>query len=181
MIGYSEERGWNVTVRDLYAIGFNPVLSASDLAMLHRGETPAEIEKEQRYLKQADVVTFLYPMWWSGFPAILKGYIDRVMAYGFAYKAENGGIKGLLTDKKVLLFTTMGNSLSSYEEKNLLTAFRLISKNEIFGFCGMEVVHHQFFEKITSADEALVECYISESLDHYTNICVKESISVLAE
>jgi len=54
---------------------------------------------------------FAAPIWWSAFPAILKGYIDRVFTNGFAYLANKDGIFPLLTDKKVLIFQTHGQPL----------------------------------------------------------------------
>ena len=163
----SEAQGWRVVVRDLYAIGFNPVLSGNDLELLHKGITPNEILEEQKFITQADLITIIYPLWWAGFPAILKGYIDRVLSYGFAYKSENGKIKGLLTGKKVFVATTLGNNLSNYEANDLLTAFQTIHRDEIFGFCGMEVVGHRFFERVTTADSELLNQYTNQMLEMY--------------
>ncbi len=167
LVEHSQAQGWEVVLRDLYAIGFNPVLSASDLDLLHKGITPDEILEEQKYIVQADLVTVIYPLWWAGFPAILKGYIDRVLSWGFAYTAVDGKIKGLLRGKKVFVLTTLGNNLSNYEANNLLTAFQTIHRDEIFGFCGMEVVAHRFFEKVTTADSVLLSQYTNEVLDLY--------------
>ncbi len=163
----SQAQNWEVTVRDLYAMGFNPVLSGNDLELLHNGITPNEILKEQQCISRANFITVIYPLWWAGFPAILKGYIDRVLSYGFAYKNESGKIKGLLTGKKVFIVTTLGNNLSNYEANDLLTAFQTIHRDEIFGFCGMEVMGHRFFEKVTTAEPAILAQYTNEMLDMY--------------
>ncbi len=159
--------GWNVVVRDLYAIGFDPVLSPSDMDMMRSGSTPRDIAYEQKLISDADIVTFLYPMWWTGFPAIMKGYIDRVLSWGFAYKNENGKVVGLLKDKKVFLFTSMGNDIARYEENNLLEAFKKIHSDEIFGFCGMEVVGQQFFSQITSATKEQTDDYLRQIGQYY--------------
>lgn len=167
LVDQGQAQGWEVVVRDLYALGFNPVLSAADLEALHQGITPDEILEEQAYISQADLVTVIYPLWWAGFPAILKGYIDRVLSWGFAYTVQDGAIKGLLAGKKVFVLTTLGNNLSNYEANNLLTAFQTIHRDEIFGFCGMELVAHRFFEKVTTADHLLMAQYINEVLELY--------------
>ena len=69
------ERGHRVECRDLYAAGFNPILSARDLAAVARGKLAKDIKVEQAAIRRADVLTFISPLWWSGFPAMLKGYI----------------------------------------------------------------------------------------------------------
>lgn len=160
----SEQRGWEVVTRDLYAMNFEPVLGADDLAQLKSGSTPLPIQTEQKHIAEADVISFVYPLWWAGFPAILKGYIDRILAHGFAFKADASGVEGLLKGKRVYLYTSMGNSLDQYEEKGLLEAFRKIQGGEVFEFCGMEVVEQKFFPQIPSASEDKIEFHIGEAL-----------------
>lgn len=92
-----EQRGLEVIVRDLYSIGFDPVLSLDDMTGQRKGIVNDLIKKEQEYISWADLVTFIYPIWWTGMPAIMKGYIDRVFSYGFAYSYDQGIQKGLLT------------------------------------------------------------------------------------
>jgi NAD(P)H dehydrogenase (quinone) len=166
----SAQKGWQANVRDLYAMGFNPVLSPEDLAQLKTGQTPPDIAHEQQLLAQADLLTLVFPLWWASYPAIVKGYIDRVLSYGFAYKAGVDGIEGLLTGKKVVLFTSMGNSLEQYEEKNLFGAFRQTLGHEVFDFCGMEIVHHEFFPQIPDASDDVKNDYVDKALKAYEGI-----------
>lgn len=88
-------------VRDLYKIGFNPALSTKDLSAIQNGAVPKDIEKEQEYIRKADTIVFIFPIWWSSMPAILKGYIDRVFSLKFAYDITEDGVFGLLKGKKV--------------------------------------------------------------------------------
>ena len=160
----SERRGWDVEIRDLYALDFDPVLGTDDLAQLKSGSTPLAIQTEQKFISEADVISFVYPLWWAGFPAIMKGYIDRVLAHGFAFKTDANGVEGLLKGKRVYLYTSMGNNLEQYEEKGLLDAFRKIQGGEIFEFCGMKVVDQQFFPQIPSASEDKIQFHIDQAL-----------------
>jgi NAD(P)H dehydrogenase (quinone) len=160
----SIKKGWGVEVRDLYAIGFNPVLSPNDLEKLKKGNTPEDIAIEQKFLANADVVTLVFPLWWASYPAIIKGYIDRVLSFGFAYKVGENGIEGLLKGKKVVLFTSMGNSLEQYEEKNLFGAFKQTLGHEVFDFCGMEIIHHEFFPQIPDASDEIKNEYAERAL-----------------
>lgn len=166
----SRQNGYGVNVRDLYQMNFNPVLSPNDLEQLKDGNIPEDIKEEQDMLRKCDLITFIFPLWWAGFPAIVKGYIDRVLAYGFAYKAGKNGIEGLLKDKKVVLFTSMGNSLEQYEEKNLFKAFKQTLGSEIFDFCGMEVIHHEFFPQIPDASMETKQVYINKALSAYESV-----------
>jgi len=83
-------------VRDLYKIGFNPVLSTKDLSEIQKGAVPQDIKREQNYISKADTIIFVFPIWWSSMPAILKGYIDRVFSLKFAYDITEDGVMGLL-------------------------------------------------------------------------------------
>lgn len=167
LVKESIQRGWQPIVRDLYQLEFNPVLSANDLAQFKTGQTPDDIAIEQELVAQSQLITFVFPLWWAGFPAILKGYIDRVFSYGFAYKATSNGIEGLLKGKKVVVFTSMGNAPEPYEEKNLFDAFRHTLGHEIFTFCGMEVVDHQFFSQITDATTVDKSALLQQALTSY--------------
>lgn len=160
----------NVIVRDLYEINFSPVLSPNELADLKLGVVAADVKKEQEYIKQADVVSLVYPLWWASFPAILKGYIDRVFSYGFGYMNGKNGIEGLLTDKKVLLHTSMGNSIEDYKKNNLLQNFTFTQGEEVFGFCGMEIVKHFFYPQIINAEDAVKEGYLKDTLKFYQEL-----------
>ncbi|WOQ71953.1 NAD(P)H-dependent oxidoreductase [Bacillus stratosphericus] len=90
-------------VIDLYKDGFNPVFTAEELKHFHKGETPYLLVKDyQEKLKQSTELVFIFPVWWWDLPAILKGFIDKVMLSGFAFIEDQntGTLKGLLTNIK---------------------------------------------------------------------------------
>lgn len=144
-------QGHEVVVRDLYAQGFDPVLSAVDAAALRSGQTPDDIRAEQTHLTWADAVTVIHPVWWTGLPAILKGYIDRVFTYGFAYSYGPSGREGLLAGRKVLSFSCHGHPESVYHDLGMHDALRLTSDEGIWRFAGFEVAEHVFFGAVPSA------------------------------
>ncbi|MBN6064170.1 NAD(P)H-dependent oxidoreductase [Aggregatibacter actinomycetemcomitans] len=150
----SHELGAETTVRDLYTLNFNPVLSWNELNAGPEGIVPAEIKFEQNLIKEADLITLVYPLWWMGFPAILKGYLDRVLSYGFAYQTENGGSVGLLGDKKMQHFITMGNNLERYQIIAFDKALQTCLVDGLFNFCGITDIHHEIFGDIHLLDEA---------------------------
>ena len=139
-----------VKIRNLYAIKFDPVLSNSELLDLEKGIIGSDVRQEQEFIDWADVVNFIYPMWWSGMPAILKGYIERVFCERFAYLHTENGSMGLLTGKKVFILSTMANTELYSQQHGILEAVKIIEDNSIFEYCGMEVIKHKFIEGITS-------------------------------
>ncbi|MEC0127705.1 NAD(P)H-dependent oxidoreductase [Paenibacillus pabuli] len=143
-----EAQGHDVVVRDLYSLGFQPVLSAADTASMRAGQTPEDIATEQQYVKDAEAITFIYPIWWTGLPAIIKGYVDRVFAYGFAYASGEAGIEKLLTGKKGLIINTHGTPSEIYNQIGMTASIKMTSDIGIFDFVGIEAVDHLLFGSI---------------------------------
>jgi len=156
-----KNKGNEVEVRDLYALEFNPILTARDLAAIHEGKTPAAIRTEQEFIEKADVLFFVYPIWWSGMPAILKGYIDKIFAYNFAYRFGQQAAEGLLKDKKVVVINTAGAMQSAYEQ-GMDKALEVTTDYGIFGFCGIEIFKHQYFYAVMMVDDATRKNYLNE-------------------
>lgn len=143
-----------IRIRDLYQMNFDPVLSLADMQGQRSGQVADDIQQEQDFISWADQVTFIYPIWWTGLPAIMKGYIDRVFSYGFAYRYDQGIQKGLLKGKKAIIINTHGKSHEEYKQTGMDTALSLTSDQGIFTYCGFEIIQHLFFDK---ADRASAE------------------------
>lgn len=96
---------------DLYKENFNPVMSKEELSLYNKGESldPA-VKKYQKILKETDKIIFIFPIWWFEMPAMLKGFIDKVMLKGFSYEETSAGLlKGKLGNiKNVSVVTTSG-------------------------------------------------------------------------
>jgi len=118
---------YEVVVRDLYQLNFDPVLSLEDMDGQRSGRVSEAIRREQEHIVWADAVTFIYPIWWTGMPAIMKGYIDRVFSYGFAYRYDNGIQKGLLAGKSAFIINSHGKSKIEYQEIGMDNALKLTS------------------------------------------------------
>ncbi len=161
--GALKKAGKDYAVRDLYAMGFNPVLSSGDFEAFQSGQIPADIKAEQDLIKNSDVLIFIHPVWWTGMPAILKGYIDRVMSFGFAYTYGPQGPKGLLTGKKVLAFSTSGFPHDYYEAIGMIKSMSQTQDYGIFNFCDMEVAAHRFFGGVPAVSDAVRKGYLAEA------------------
>ncbi len=149
------EAGHSFQTRDLYGIGFSPELSGNDFVAGKQGQVLADIKGEQDYIRNSDILIVIHPIWWFNMPAILKGYIDRVFSYGFAYGVNEKGPYGLLTDKKVILINTTGGTEEIYAKAGYKEALKKTIENGIFGFCGMQVIMHRYFYAVPYvADQA---------------------------
>ncbi|MGB3553629.1 MAG: NAD(P)H-dependent oxidoreductase [Jannaschia sp.] len=105
-------RGWEVDDCDLYAEGFDPVLSEAERRGYH--EAPANIEPVAGYverLRAADALVLVFPVWNFGYPAILKGFLDRVFLPGVSFRLENGKVHPNLTRiRRLAAVTTYGGT-----------------------------------------------------------------------
>lgn len=92
--------GYDVDVLDLYAEGFDPRLGPADEPDWRDRDKvySDEVLCHQRRVDAADAIVVVFPVWWFGLPAILKGWIDRVWNYGFAYGRSRPrlGAKGMV-------------------------------------------------------------------------------------
>lgn len=161
VVQLTERYGNNVNVRDLYKIGFKPVLGQADIDVLKCGKIPEDVKVEQEYVAWADLLTFIYPVWWTGMPALMKGYIDRVFTKNFAYAVdERAHFTGLLSGKKVIILNNMGFSYEHYEKMGMLHSMKQTTDQGIFEFCGMNVIEHRFFGHLEAASQSEREGHV---------------------
>ncbi|NBD25644.1 NAD(P)H-dependent oxidoreductase [Paenibacillus glycinis] len=161
-----QQNGHEVIVRDLYSLNFQPVLKPEDTAAMRAGRTPQDIITEQEFIAQADAITFIYPIWWTGLPAILKGYVDRVYAYGFAYSVGEEGIVKMLTGKQGFIINTHGTPKEIYDQMGMTDGLKITSDIGIFDFVGIEPVGHLLFGSIGSfGDESYYKGLLKEVED----------------
>lgn len=147
-------QGHEAKIRDLYALNFNPILSAEDFTQLNQGNIPQDIKTEQDFISWCDTIVFVYPTWWSNVPAILRGYIDRVFSKGFAYTYNEQGPVALLKDKKIMIFQTTGSTEGMLMQNNMVESMTNSIDSGIFAFCGMGVLKHKYFFAVpTVSDE----------------------------
>lgn len=96
---------------DLYAEGFTPALSADERERYHsEGENLEGIAEHVVRLRAADALVLVYPTWWYGMPAMLKGWFDRVWVPGVAFTLGSGAIEPALTNiRRIAVVTTYGS------------------------------------------------------------------------
>jgi len=156
-----ESKGHQVELSDLYAQKFNPVGGKHDfthdtsegyykyafqqLTAVKGNSFSDELKIEMDKLVEADVLNFNFPLWWFGVPAILKGWIDRVLAYGFAYGGNYGmGETGRFKGKKAFITLTTGSPEEVYKSsgRNKRTINTILTNihEGVFELVGYEVL-----------------------------------------
>jgi NAD(P)H dehydrogenase (quinone) len=140
--------GHQHTLYDLYCMGFDPVLTGTEIEQAQSRSGPPEILQAQQDLEAADAVTVFYPLWWLSMPAILKGYIDRVLARGFAYEARNGVVQGLLAGRKCVIVTLSGTQLPVLAGTGCWDAVKMLQDAHVFRAVGFELLEHLHFDHV---------------------------------
>ncbi|QRG69614.1 NAD(P)H-dependent oxidoreductase [Brevibacillus choshinensis] len=143
-------------LRDLYKMPFQPVFQADDMRLVEQGTASADILEEQELITDSELLIMIYPVWWWSQPAILKGYIDRVFTHGFAFRYEEKGPVGLLTNKQAIVFTT---TRASAKEMATSGMDAVVEKQIVDGtlqMLGYRVAYHNFAAVPDVEDGALI-------------------------
>jgi len=155
-VSYLKELGHEVWFHDLYREKFPPILEMEEISK--EAMLDPLIAKHCAELTAADGIVIIHPNWWGQPPAILKGWIDRVIRPGTAYICEGkpgevGEVIGLLTGKFGVVFTT-GDTDTERELSYFADPLETLWKNCIFGFCGVEKFTRRHFNIVlTSSDD----------------------------
>lgn len=152
------QAGHEVVVSDLYALNFDPAAGPGDFLtrqdpgvfryqreQIHAHATGGfvpELQQEMDKLSAANLVLFQTPIWWFSLPAILKGWVDRVLAMGFSYTETARYDTGIFRGKRAMLSITTGGLPAAYAPDGahgrLDTVLSPIHRT--FQFLGMEVL-----------------------------------------
>lgn len=138
------EAGVTVDVADLTAEQFNPAFSHRDLAHFHGNATvDRTIRSYQQRVDRADAIIIAFPIYWWTLPSVLKGWVDRVFARGWAFAPGDGGQeditghRGMLKDRPVLILATGSSSEATYDEFGYRKGMEAQIKVGVFGYCGI--------------------------------------------
>lgn len=140
--GLSSGPGHSYEIADLAAESFDPRFTTADLA-LHRREAapPADVAAEQARIDRADALVLVYPVYWWSMPGLLKGWIDRVFANGWAYdESPDTKLAKKLPHLKIHLVAIGGADLRTYARHGYFGAMRTQIDHGIFDYCGAPVV-----------------------------------------
>lgn len=189
-VSHFSSAGHEVLVNDLYAMNFNPVGGKADFKNITNPDFFSylkeqitayktdgfvdELKAEMDKLLWADFILFNFPLWWSSVPAILKGWFDRVLAFGFAYHpAESKFLTGKFRDKKAMCAITTGGTPESYghdgENGELESVIYHINHGTLY-YCGMQVLPYFVAWRAHLKPKEVLEQYLVDYKTHLENI-----------
>ncbi|WP_102794949.1 NAD(P)H-dependent oxidoreductase [Bowmanella denitrificans] len=165
-IQHLEGQGHQIEVRDLYQDNFAPALTSCERQSYYQSSfNSAALEADIAQLKRAETLILVFPTWWFGFPAILKGWFDRVWAPGHAYEhaSDLGAIQPRLENlKEMKVITTLGSPWW-VDRLVMFRPVRRILKTALLGACTMKCRFTMLsFYQSEKADQKRVEAFLKK-------------------
>lgn len=127
---------------DLAAEGFDPCFTMQDISVSHgEAEPTPDIIAEQERINRADALVLVYPVYWWSFPALLKGWIDRVLINGWAYDdTSSDRLIKKMQHLPVHLVSIAGSNVQTYARHGYYGAMKTQINHGIFDYCGAPVL-----------------------------------------
>jgi len=157
--------GHHAILHDLCAERFDPLLAADEIP--EHGTVPDAVHRHCADLQAADGIVIVHPNWWGQPPAILKGWVDRVIRPGVAYRFDEGdngeGVPvGLLKAKAALVFNT-SNTPADREQIAFGDPLDTLWRRCIFALCGVQTFHRQMFGVIVTSTPEQRRTWLDEA------------------
>ena len=130
------DAGHSVELADLNAEGFDPRWTMADIEADGGANAPADVLAEQARIARADAICLVFPLFWWGMPAVMKGWVDRVWTYGWAYDDLDDPDQSLQSARTGLLLVSAGARSDEMEERGYLAALNNIWMTGTFGYFG---------------------------------------------
>jgi NAD(P)H dehydrogenase (quinone) len=145
--------GHTVWFHDLYAEGFDPILPSTEIPK--GAALPPMVQQHCDEIAVADGIVIVHPNWWGQPPAILKGWVDRVIRPGVAYEfleddSGEGVPVGLLKAQVALVFNT-ANTPEQRENEVFGDPLQLLWKNCVFDLCGVPTFYRKMYRVIVTS------------------------------
>ncbi len=135
-----------------------------------RKRGPKDVREQQEKVAGAQALVFISPVWFVGFPAILKGWFDRIFTLGFAFSLTSAGWHGdiegrigLLKHEKALIINTTIFNQEAYDEGGLRDAMRRLIDEFCLQYPGIKTVDHEFFHAVNMADDGTRRKYLERA------------------
>jgi NAD(P)H dehydrogenase (quinone) len=143
--------------------------STKELLEMAKARRPKDVVEQQSKISRAQGLAIIAPSWFVGFPAILKGYIERVFTPGFAYGLSMDGWKGdlggripMLKHDKVLLITTTLFNEKAYKS-GLEQSIKRLYDDFAFSYPGIKNVEHKYYYGVNGTDDATRKGYLQNA------------------
>ena len=154
----------SVQFHDLYQENFEALLPGQEIRQ--EATLPPGIRRHCLEIAEAEGIIIIHPNWWGQPPAILKGWIDRVIRPGIAYEflegdAGEGIPQGLLRARAAMVFNT-SNTEPERERAVFGDPLETIWKNCVFGLCGVHTFYRRTFSVIITSTQSQRRLWLEE-------------------
>lgn len=157
---------YEAVIRDLYGMNFNPVLKSKERPSSHKFVPLKDVATELDALRDADVFVFVYPIWFGTPPAMLKGYVERVMGAGFGHRLMREPSRGsVAAGKHLVSISTSGNSSQWLESQGAVVSLHNVFDNYIANAFSMASHAHLHLSSIV---EDMSDLTVRRELDQVT-------------
>ena len=142
-----------------------------ELLQIVAKQKPKDVLAQQEKVARADGLAFIAPIFWMNFPAMLRGWVERVFTYGFVYTMSEdawhagdlGGRMPLLRHRKALIMTPTFFRESDYRHSGCGAAIERLVDDFGFRYPGVETVEHVYFYAVGAVDDAIRRDYLQHA------------------
>ncbi|MFY0616603.1 NAD(P)H-dependent oxidoreductase [Shimia sp.] len=132
----AEAAGHTTELADLHAEGFNPLWSMADIESNGTTTAPPDVIQEQRRIARADAICLAFPLFWWGMPSMMKGWMDRVWSWGWAYDQLDDANVSLQKNRSGVLLIPAGARSDEIRDEGYLAALETSWMQGTFGYFG---------------------------------------------
>lgn len=129
--------GHTCELADLHAEGFDPRWTIADEAQFEDKPMPDDVLREQARIEKCDAICFAFPLYWYGMPAMMKGWLDRVWSWGWAYNQIESLDTSLQRSRTGVLLIPAGASPQSWKPHGFQEAMETIWETGTLGYMGI--------------------------------------------
>lgn len=155
--------GHEAVLRDLYASGFDPLLKSDERPGHGTGAFAADVAAELDALVGVRALVLVYPIWFGSPPAIIKGYVDRVLSAGFGpHEVKAGSVHPLLAGARLMTFSSSSTTLPWLSERGQWISLRQSFDNYLTDIFAMREARRRHFEAVV---DGLDQRFVLEKLE----------------
>ncbi|MEM7441158.1 MAG: NAD(P)H-dependent oxidoreductase [Pseudomonadota bacterium] len=140
----TRDAGHTTEIADLYAEGFDPRWSVADREQDSSGTSVPDVRAEQERIERSDAICLAFPLFWYGMPAMMKGWMDRVFAFGWAYDQLDDPTLSALKDRPGVFLIPAAARRSELERCGAASGMERIWRDGTFGYFGLRKLQTHF-------------------------------------
>lgn len=161
----AESKGHTVQLLDLYKDGFDPIFSTRDFEQFEGVPMTEDVLRHQKLVEEADAIFLIFPVWWYGLPAMMKGWLDRVFSAGWAYKVQVDPEGTLLTRRPCTILAPAGASANQLNRWGYEKQIQYLWRYGVFGYCGFDPLRITILEDAEWAERGKIAGHLETAFE----------------